>query len=157
MRKSWLFLLVLVTLSCEQRTTVELSGRSPIIFNMSGSGRLVQLTVFGGGKEGAKEDKEKNFLWQLVQIDGDGERLSNIQVIKYGVVPSGYKQVLPRMGTSVEPLLENTKYSYRFVTMNAPHASGYFEIRNGVPIKVSGPCYEDRNGKWVRIDCPDPN
>ena len=50
--------------------------------------------------------------------------------IKYGVLPTGYKQVYPEQG-SAPPLTDEGIYYVQIDTHNAPGTSGYFVIRNG--------------------------
>jgi hypothetical protein len=75
--------------------------------------------------------------------------------ITYGVVPQGYVQVKPEVGTP-PPLMEGQKYFYVVETTAAPGTSGYFEIRNSraVETQESGPCFLDDHGKSIRIPCP---
>ncbi len=145
---------VLLLSACEQRTTVELAEGPPVVFVVAGSGLLSQLTVYGPAQDGvAYPEDSKDAIWEIVPMEGDGEHVSNLHSIRYGVVPDGYEQTVPRNGAPI-PLLEYKRYFYRLVTMNAPHASGYFEIRNGSPIEVKEPCFELRDGKWFQVKCP---
>jgi hypothetical protein len=147
--------LIFLTQSCEQRTEVELSADSPLLFKVSGSGRLAQLIIYGPEQEDIADPADKTHaVWEIIPIAGYGERVSNLQSITYGIVPGGYKQIIPHNGYPPTPLLELRRYSYSFVTMNAPYASGYFEIRDGRPAKVQGPCFETQSGKWVKVACP---
>jgi hypothetical protein len=141
---------------CEQRTSVELAEDSPLAFVLSGSGRLAQLTLYAPEQEDVADPNDLTYaLWEIVPLSDDGEHVSRLHSIRYGVVPSGYKQRIPDNGVPPANLLQGKRYFYRFVTMNAPSASGYFEIREGRPVKVKGPCFELRDEKWVRVECND--
>jgi hypothetical protein len=152
----FLVAIVLALSGCERRTQVELADDASLVFSVSGSGRLSQLTIYGPEEEDVADPESSSLaVWRIVPVAGDGERLGKLRSIRYGIVPSGYKQIVPSNDANPVPLLAYKRYFYRLVTMNAPSASGYFEIRDGKPIKVAGPCFELRDDKWVRIDCSD--
>lgn len=155
MWKSALLLLILLTFSsCEQRTTVELAEEPSLVLIVSGSGRLTELTIYGPEhEEDGHSQNTTNAIWKIIPQEDDGERVSKLHEVRYGLVPSGYKQMIPSNGSAPVPLLTEKRYSYRLVTINAPHASGYFELRDGRPTKVKGPCFELHDDKWVRVDC----
>jgi len=157
MRKLYFLLAVVALVSgCEKPTSVELGKDRSLVFFVSGSGRLSKLVVYGPEQEQLGDPEDSTYaLWEIVASEGDGPRVSELHSISYGVVPAGYKQVIPRDDKPPAGLMENRRYFYRLITMNAPHASGYFEVKDGRPTKVKGPCFELRNGSWNRIECPD--
>jgi len=134
-------MLLLLLLSCERKTQVTLTGGNPPTFILSGSGRLGELIVFAPEQERISNPFDKTYaLWEIA-AEKEGESgaslVEDLKTITYGVVPKGYKQVKPETGV-VQPLTEGKRYGYWFVTVNAPHAGGYFEIQNGKAISVSG-------------------
>jgi hypothetical protein len=144
MRITLLLILVLVQGTCERRTVAKLEGGVPPRFVLSGSGRLGTVLIFGPEQERIAESNpsdDTHALWEI-EPQNEGEAgaapVEDLKVITYGVVPSGYKQIKPRTGLP-SPLVPGKLYSYWFVTVNAPHAAGYFEIRDGKAVPVPGP------------------
>ncbi len=141
---AFILLASLVTLSCERRTKVSLRGDSRPIFELSGSGRLGEVIIFGPEQERiARSDPFDTTyaLWDL-KPEKEGEAgaafLEDLHSITYGVVPRGYVQVKPKSGLP-QPLTPGNRYRYWFVTVNAPSASGYFELIDEKPVAVDGP------------------
>jgi hypothetical protein len=137
-------LLVLSFVSCERRTEVRFEGGNPPSFVLSGSGRLDEILVFAPEQERIASSNpfdDTYAIWE-VQPDRDGEDakalVEDLRVITYGVVPKGYEQIKPKTGTA-PPLATGRRYSYWIVTVNAPWAAGYFEIRDGRAVPVPGP------------------
>jgi hypothetical protein len=136
--------LLLSVIGCERRTQVRLEGGNPPRFVLSGSGKLGQVIIFGPEQEEmAKTDPfDKTYaLWEIA-TEKDGEKgatsVEELSSITYGVLPHGYVQIKPKNGTPAA-LMQGKRYRYWFVTVNAPHASGYFEIRDSKAVPVSGP------------------
>jgi len=105
----------------------------------------------------AEKPRDENFaLWKIRASGGYlyGTRIGDLGSITYGVVPFGYAQVKPTVGTP-PPLLEGQKYFYVVETTNAPGTSGYFDMRNSraVPTAGSGPCFLRENSKCVPVPC----
>jgi len=143
--------------ACERETTVRLEGDNPPVFAISGSGNLAALTIYGPEVEQAQEPfADTGAIWKIVPDLGylKGTNVERLRSITYGVIPKGYKQVIPQSGAPAQ-LVSGKRYSYWFDTTNAPHAGGSFEIRDGRAIPVEGPrlCFDFRDGKWVRIPC----
>lgn len=147
MKASLLLALVLAMTACERRTEVKLEGGNPPVFSLSGSGRLVHLSIYGGD------------LKPIWKIEGKESLvpLESLRSITYGVVPRGYKQVEPGNSQPPPSLLPGRTYKYYFFTVDAPHAKGLFEIRDGKATAVEGSfdCYEIRDGKRVPVECPE--
>jgi hypothetical protein len=138
-------LLVLCFFSeCERRTEVSVEGGNPPRFVLKGSGRLGEVRIFGPEEETiAQSDPfdDRYALWEI-EPETEGETaatpVEELGSMTYGVVPSGYKQIKPKTGPP--PKLEfGKRYRYWFVTVNAPHAAGYFEIKDGKAIPAEGP------------------
>src|SRR5437870_13159035 len=101
---NWLTLLLFLfsVSACERRTEVKLDGGNPPTFVMSGSGRLVSLTIFNG------EDKP---IWKIEKTE-TLEAVEKLHRITYGVVPNGYKQVEPDNGNLPPHLTPGIVYEY---------------------------------------------
>jgi hypothetical protein len=129
---------------CERRTEVRLEEGTTPRFVLSGSGRLGTILVFGPEQERIAESDPSDDTYALwrVEPERNGEagaaRVEDLGLITYGVVPKGYRQIKPKAGPPL-PLVPGKRYSYWFVTLNAPNAAGYFEIQNGKAVPVPGP------------------
>ncbi len=122
---------VVLAVTCERATKVRLVGGNPPIFILSGSGSLSTLVIHGPKQRDIVGDRAYA-VWEIVPTNGDAnaKSIESLGQITYGVAPEGYKQEYPEQGTP-PALVENQRYGYWFQTINAPHARGYFEIRNG--------------------------
>jgi hypothetical protein len=161
-RNTWLTTL-LATLCllvvCERQTHVTLEGGVTPVFVMSGSGKLASLAVYSPDFAAKAESPwDENFaLWKIKPIGGNstGTPLRKLRRITYGVLPDGYEQVKPSVG-SAPPLREGEKYFYEVDTANAPGTAGYLEIKNSQTVATDGPhtCFGGEGKKWIRVACP---
>lgn len=87
-----------------------------------------------------------------------GKYTSEIAKITYGIVPEGYKQVVPASGPPPQ-LVEGRYYSYSFKTENGMPADGDFEIHGGqaVSVKRAYGCYYIKDGREIETPCGDSN
>jgi hypothetical protein len=145
--------------ACERATQVKIKGGTSPVFVLSGSGKLAIFAVYGPDYiTKAEKPFDENFaLWEIRPSGGwysGGTRIEELGSVTYGVVPPGYEQVKPQIG-SPPPLTEAQKYFFRAETTNAPWAAGYVEIRNAkaVPTDAEGPCFGGRGVKWIRVPC----
>ena len=130
--------------SCERRTQVKIEGGNPPTFVISGSGRLDELLVFAPEQEQMSKVNpfdDQNAIW-IVKAEAKAETskmpVEQIGKITYGVVPKGYSQTKP-IDSPPPQLVSGKRYKYWFVTLNAPWAAGYFEIRDSKAVPVNGP------------------
>jgi len=153
-------LLGLSVMGCERSTSVRLEGGTAPVFVLSGSGAVAIFTVFDSDYMiKAKKPGDEDFaLWKIEPSKGylRGTWIRDLGSITYGVVPPGYVQVKPAVGTPL-PLVEGQKYFYFVETTAAPGAGGYLEIKNSrsVPTTGSGPCFLRENSKWILVRCYD--
>jgi len=149
----WLFA------GCERSTHVRVEGGTTPVFVISGSGRLASFVVYSPDfAEKAESPWDENFaLWKIKPIGGhlNGTPVGRLERITYGVVPDGYRQVKPQVG-SAPALTEGQKYSYDIDTTGAPGAAGFVEIRNSQAVPTDGPhaCFGRKDKKWIRVACP---
>jgi hypothetical protein len=157
-----LFSLLLATsflTGCERSTHVTVEGGTTPVFVISGSGRLVSFVVYSPDfAEKAESPWDENFaLWKIKQTGGhlNGTPVGQLERITYGVVPDGYRQVKPQVG-SAPALTEGQKYSYDVETTGAAGAAGFVEIRNSQAVPTDGPhsCFGRKDNKWIRVACP---
>jgi hypothetical protein len=121
----------------ERATKVVLTGGNPPTFDLSGSGELGDLRIYGPKQRDVGSDLSF-VIWEIEPIDGytNGKLIEDIGSIKYGVVPPGYKQIYPENEAMAPPLVAGEKYQYWFQTLNAPHARAYFEIRDNNAVEL---------------------
>ena len=135
---------VLLTVSsCERRTGVRLEGGVPPRFLLSGSGRLGTVIFYAPEQEriADTDPNDKTYaIWEIEpEMKGEGAAVPVEGLrLSYGELLPGYVQVRPQKGAP-PTLSPGKRYRYWFVTINAPGASGYFEIRDGKAVSVEGP------------------
>jgi hypothetical protein len=124
------------------------------VFVLSGSGRLSSFVVYSPDfAEKAESPWDENFaLWKITRGQSNGAPLG-LELV-YGVVPDGYTQIKPHVGSAPQ-LKEGQKYFYEVETANAPGAAGYVEIRNSQTVLTEGPhpCFGSEGNKWIRLPC----
>jgi hypothetical protein len=128
---------------------------------MSGSGSLVGVRIYGPENETTRSHFDKNNLIWEIQPDGGATcetavHVEELQYIVYGVVPTGFRQVIPK-NRQPPQLLPERRYRFHFETVNAPHGTGHFVILDSRAVIVAGPrrCSQEQDGKWVAINCPE--
>jgi len=144
---------------CERSTHVRVEGGTTPVFVISGSGKLASFVVYSPDfAEKAESPWDENFaLWKIKPIGGhlSATPVGKLERITYGLVPDGYRQVKPPVG-SAPPLTEGQKYFYDVETHNAPGTAGFLEIRNSQAVATDGPhvCFGGEGKKWIRVPCP---
>jgi hypothetical protein len=115
---------------------VKVTGSNPPTFVISGSGELGEVIITKPVEEQTKDIlDEKNVLWKIGAINMPGAAVEVVRSVTYGIAPPGYKQSVPEQG-SAPSLQENKRYGYFFITGDAPHGAGHFEIQNGQAVLV---------------------
>jgi hypothetical protein len=129
--------LLLFMATCERPTVVKLGGGNPPTFTLSGSGELGDLRIYGPKQRDVGSDLSFA-MWEIMPVNGylEGEPIERLGKITYGVVPKGYKQIYPENDAPAPALVPGQKYEYWFQTINAPHARGYFEIKDGKAVEI---------------------
>jgi hypothetical protein len=154
-----LLLTIWFSAGCERPTHVRIEGGTTPVFAFSGSGNLASFVVYSPDFAAKAESPwDENFaLWKIKPI-GDHSNatpVGKLEGITYGVVPGGYKQVKPEVG-SAPPLTAGHQYFYDVETTNAQGTAGYLEIRNSQAVPTDGPhaCFGREGQKWKRVACP---
>jgi len=143
---------------CERSTHVKVEGGASPVFVISGSGKLASFVVYSPDfAEKAESPWDENLaIWEIKATGGhlNGTPVGQLERITYGVLPNGYRQVKPQVG-SAPPLTEGLKYFYDVETTNAPGAAGFLEIRNSQAVPADGPhaCFGRKDNKWTRVPC----
>lgn len=153
----------------ERPTRVLVEGEGTPVFVLSGSGDLSTFSVyavsssdFEVGRTVRGLDDDSFFaappVWRIAPYPGPmhGRRVEDIGNLAYGVVPSGYKQEIPAVGTPPQPIIPDKKYYFQCLTTNAPPASGGFQVSGGkaVPVALALPCLQKKGEKEVTVPCP---
>jgi hypothetical protein len=133
-------MLALLFLSaCERKTIIRVTGGNPPTFVISGSGELGEVIITKPVEEQSKDLlDEKNVLWKIRAIKMRGKPVEVVGSVTYGVTPNGYMQSVPEQGPA-PTLQDNKRYGYFFVTGDAPHGTGHFEIHNGQAVLIPEP------------------
>ena len=153
-----LLVIVWFLMGCERETQVKLKGGTSPVFDLSGSGELAIFTVYGPDYvTKAEKPFDENFAWWEIRPSGGylaGRHVEALGSVTYGVVPPGYEQVKPQVG-SPPPLTEGQRYFFRVETTDAPWAAGFVEIRNSQAFQThgGGPCFGGKGREWVRMPC----
>jgi hypothetical protein len=125
--------LLLLLVACEPIPRVKVSGGNPPTFTVSRTG-LAYFEVCC--KEEFAPHNEQNNLWKI-------NSTSDVKLpleIAYGIVPTGFKQVIPDNGQT-SALVEGRKYKYE--------AMGSWGAKIG--------CFQIQGGKAIDVECDDPN
>jgi hypothetical protein len=156
-----IFLLALLPSCGERPTKVSLSGGNPPTFHLSGSGEIDRVVIEEADAE-EQPNPDRTSRWEIVPIERGPYGLGGLPVeeigkITYGNVPSGYRQKTPA-SAAPPPLVPGRYYYFSFSTVNAPHAWGYFVIREGRAefAKIRGRCIFEKDGKQFKGPCGEP-
>src|SRR5438874_9333958 len=113
--RSIIILLPMVTfLSCERDMSIDLDGKNPPSFSLSGSGGLVSFGITEvppqNQTRAAQRRSETNLpLWSILPTMADNS-IRRLPTITYGKVPPGFSQQFPVDGSSPAPLVEGKIY-----------------------------------------------
>jgi len=120
-------------------TKIKLEGGEMPTFVLSGNGILGNFIVYGP-RQRSGSDGRAFTVWEIqpVKKGSQAKSLKEIGLIKYGVVPTGYKQIYPANGSIPPPVVSGVRYAYWAQTINAPHAREEFELINGKATEIPG-------------------
>lgn len=136
-----------------QPTGVELQGTNPPEFVLSGAGSVIDFSV-GIFSPALPEDSPNRvqFIWKIIPNDifSTDAKVQSVGRIAYGAVPEGFSQSQPALPlSSLEP---GKYYVFYLLRMNAPHAMGAFEMKDGKPSRVYGLSFCNQlNEKWETV------
>lgn len=152
-----LFLLAMIP-QYEQTTRVNLKSDAPddVSFQFSGTFTVGAVTVTRYSANVESPEDARFTVWRIEPADQkSADRAAwKINAVRYGVVPTGYVQVIPEHGAPA-PLHRGTIYR-----VNADFCGRYFEVLDGTPTWVTtppdAPCFakKAKEGQWIRIPCP---
>jgi hypothetical protein len=154
------FLILTVGCHRERSTEVRVQGAASPAFVFRGSGELASFSVYlvpTSPKDMTKPFSEHIPVWRISALPDylHGVPVEGIGTVTYGTVPRGYKQEVPSNGASAQSLIPDRDYFFDARTTNAPPTAGFFRIENGkaVPTKVKTPCWQTKDGEWVKSPC----
>ena len=117
--------------ACERKTITTATGSGRPTFVLAGSGNLSEVIISKPAEEQTSNPTDReNTLWRIAAEKMSRRPVEELHSLTYGVVPPGYRQRIPEQG-SPSQLLPNKRYGFYFVTSDAPHAAGYFEVQDG--------------------------
>jgi hypothetical protein len=156
------FMTLLPFVGCrgERPTEVAIRGEAIPAFALKGSGKLGTFSVYlvpPSPEEMSKPFSEQIPVWRIsAQPDYlHGVSIEDIGTLAYGAIPRGYKQEVPGNGELARSLIPDRNYFFDAQTTDAPPAAGFFRIEKGkvISTKVKTPCWQIKNGEWVRSSC----
>jgi len=132
-----LLLIVLCLLGCEQDTRVSIDGNNPPKFKLSGSGKVFFIRVDKNPLPESEMTKDEAGIWQI-EPDESMRRatISRYPEIKYGEVPPGFIQKVPKNGDPPPGLEEGQEYILLAPTYNANSAYLGFKIKDGKSVEL---------------------
>ena len=130
-------LLLLMSPHCqdffERDTEIEIDGKNPPTFTLSGNGQLSLIEVTDLSTSDVSVYAPERIMWRIRPI---GENTpSRLPKITYGILPSGFSQEIPAIGGP--PILAEEKpYQLSAPTSNANTGSMMFLIRHGQALRI---------------------
>jgi len=137
------FLLVvsLICAGCERDTKIEMDGKIPPTFRLSGNGQLSWIEFSDLSPSDISVYAPERVIWKITPT---GQNTPwRLPKITYGIVPPGFAQEIPASGTP-PPLVEEKPYSVSAPTSNANGGSMIFLIRGGQALRV----IQTHNGEY---------
>ena len=150
---------------CERPTRVRLKGGMPPVFVLSGSGTPIHFSVYvisaADYEIGRTVASLSDFFTEppVWRIEADnqwfGPTVGQVDRITYGIVPQRFTQTIPANGSAPIAIVPGKPYFFEMETVNAPGASGGFEVRNGkvADIHLGLPCLQLQSGKEMTVPC----
>jgi hypothetical protein len=132
----------------ERDTTIEMDGKNPPTFTISGNGQVSAIAVSDESVSELSTYAPERKMWQIVPT---GETTPDrFPKITYGVVPPGFVQKLPPSGLP-RALDEEKPYLVSAPTSNSNGGSLMFLIRKGQALRV-----ERRDDRNYYVQTPSP-
>lgn len=119
--------------ACEIDTKIEMDGKNPPTFSLSGNGQLWFIEVRDLSPSKTSYYAPERTIWKITTGGGSP---SSMPKITYGVVPSGFRQEIPANGDP-PALVEEKPYSIFADTSNANGDYLMFLIRGGTAMRVT--------------------
>ena len=139
-----IFLLLIGTfLACEVDMSIEIDGKNPPSFALSGSGGLISFGVTEVPPENQTQTIQRRSdvnipLWSILPTMPDNS-IKQLPVITYGKVPPGFRQQFPADGSPPAPLIEGKIYEAGGGAYGANGGLIWFKIQGGKGVKIPIP------------------
>ena len=129
--------ILLILANHEVDTTATVNGKNPPTITLSGSGGIYFLRVMEEPVEAEFFEKGEGGIWQIDPLEEmRGKMLWQYPRIKYGEVPAGFVQRIPKDGSKPPPLQERKSYNAWAPTYGANGGGVRFIIRNGEAVEL---------------------
>ena len=130
-----LLLLLVANASCgEPHVAIEIDGQVPPSFTFEGAGAIPFLVVYELASGSSPDMSRAKVIWDIRPND-----LAHATVplgpIKYGIVPEGFNQLVPREGPP-PALQEGKSYQAGGPPIEMPNGFLQFTILNGKAVKL---------------------
>ena len=139
-----IFLLLIGTfLACEVDMSIEIDGKNPPSFALSGSGGLISFGVTEVPPENQTQTIQRRSdvnipLWSILPTMADNS-IKRLPVITYGKVPAGFIQQFPADGSPPAPLVEGKIYEAGGGASGANGGLIWFKIQGGKTVEIPIP------------------
>ena len=140
---SALLLWSVVACTYEENTKVSIDGNNPPTFELYGSGNQQYFVVAEVSPDNyvhpAQKNPEKDLtIWKIVPVAEPPPRAWDYPPIKYGSIPRGFMQELPKDGVPPQ-LIEGRLYEAGGPAYGANGGAVLFKISNGRSVVVPEP------------------
>jgi len=128
-------LLLVASASCsEPHVSIEIDSRVPPSFTFYGAGAIPFLVVYELPSGSSPDMSRAKVIWDIRPNDLAHARVP-LGPIKYGIVPEGFNQLVPREGAP-PPLQEGKSYQAGGPPIEMPNGYLQFTIQNGKAVKL---------------------
>lgn len=131
-----IFVLInLGTSGCERDTKIYIDGKVPPTFTLRGTGKVYFVRIVKSPASENDVAKNEGGIWQIDPDEKMREtNISRYPSIKYGEVPKGFIQRIPREATDPPKLEEGQEYLLLAPTYNANFEIRRFKVQEGKSI-----------------------
>lgn len=124
-------------------TQISVGGGSVPEFTLRGGAALTSFKVFGTAPNDVA-NKPTTLLWEIEPLGATkGPTLDEVQLIRFGTLPTGFTQRFPQSGTP-DIFAENVTYVGVVGIAGRPEVTMQVQVRNGKTVFV-GPVTQHRN------------
>lgn len=137
------FLVLLTFLACEVDMSIEIDGKNPPSFSLSGSGGLISFGVTevppDNQTQRIQRKSDANLpLWSILPAMTDNS-IKRLPVITYGKVPPGFTQQFPADGSAPAPLVEGRIYEAGGGAHGANGGLIWFKVQGDKTVQIPIP------------------
>jgi len=123
--------------------SIDIDGKNPPLFALSGSGGLISFGVTEVPPENQTQTIQRRSdvnipLWSILPAMPDNS-IKRLPAITYGKVPAGFKQQFPADGSPPAPLIEGKIYEAGGGAYGANGGLMWFKIQGGKSVKIPIP------------------